>query len=182
MKTEAEFRESMINSFNNFIDKYYDSLYPDITYEEYQARQEKQFKKNRAFVKWMLGDMKALMSKHDIELKDLKFNQSQLWELVELEDNNTINGKQAKEIFEEMFLTGVSPNEIVRDKNISQIADSNIINTLVDKVISENSAVVAQYKSGKTGVLGFLVGKIMKETQGKANPKLVSEILVEKLK
>ena len=101
--------------------------------------------------------------------------------MVELIDAGTINSKQAKEVFAEMFDLGVSPAEVVKSRGMAQVSDPKAIEGAVDKVLAENPAVVADYKGGKQGVIGFLVCKVMQATQGKANPKLVNEILKKKL-
>ena len=141
----------------------------------------KHTKNAKAFSNWMMGDMAAKMKEQDKELKDLKFDQKKLCELVELIDAGTINSKQAKEVFAEMFDLGVSPAEVVKSRGMAQVSDPKAIEGAVDKVLTENPTVVADYKSGKQGVIGFLVGKVMQATQGKANPKLVNEILKKKL-
>jgi aspartyl-tRNA(Asn)/glutamyl-tRNA(Gln) amidotransferase subunit B len=141
----------------------------------------KHTKNAKAFANWMMGDMAAKMKEQEKELKDLKFDQKKLCELVELIDAGTINSKQAKEVFAEMFDMGVSPAEVVKSRGMAQVSDPKAIEGAVDKVLADNASVVADYKGGKQGVIGFLVGKVMQATQGKANPKLVNEILKKKL-
>jgi aspartyl-tRNA(Asn)/glutamyl-tRNA(Gln) amidotransferase subunit B len=133
------------------------------------------------FSNWMMGDMAAKMKEQEMELKDLKFDQKKLSELVNLTESETINSKQAKEVFAEMFDKGVSAAEVVKSRSMAQVSDPKVIEGAVDKVLAENPTVVADYKGGKQGVIGFLVGKVMQATQGKANPKLVNEILKKKL-
>jgi aspartyl-tRNA(Asn)/glutamyl-tRNA(Gln) amidotransferase subunit B len=141
----------------------------------------KHTKNPKGLSNWMMGDMAARMKEEEKELKDLKFEQKKLCELVDLIDKGTINSKQAKEVFIELFDTGKSPEAIVKDKGMVQVSDPAVIEKAVEKVLGENANVVADYKGGKQGVLGFLVGKVMQATQGKANPKLVNEILKKKL-
>ena len=138
-------------------------------------------KSPKGLANWMMGDMAAKMKEQEKELKDLKFDQKKLGELVDLIEAGTINSKQAKEVFAEMFDLGVSPAEVVKSRGMAQVSDPKAIETAVEKVLSENPNVVADYKGGKQGVIGFLVGKVMQATQGKANPKLVNEILKKKL-
>jgi aspartyl-tRNA(Asn)/glutamyl-tRNA(Gln) amidotransferase subunit B len=134
-----------------------------------------------SFSNWMMGDMAAQMKEQEKELKDLKFDQEKLFELVNLLEASTINSKQAKEVFLELFNNGASPAEVVKSKGMAQVSDPKAIEAAVEKVLAENPTVVADYKGGKQGVIGFLVGKVMQATQGKANPKLVNEILKKKL-
>jgi len=115
-------------------------------------------------------------------LKGLKFDQKKLGELVDLIEAGTINSKQAKEVFIELFDSGASPAEVVKSRGMVQVSDPKVIETAVEKVLAENPNVVADYKGGKQGVIGFLVGKVMQASQGKANPTLIGEILQRKLK
>ncbi|HVM33291.1 MAG TPA: Asp-tRNA(Asn)/Glu-tRNA(Gln) amidotransferase subunit GatB [bacterium] len=138
-------------------------------------------KSPKAFANWMMGDMAAQMKEQEKELKDLKYDQKKLAELADLVEAGAINSKQAKEVFLELFNTGASPAEVVKSKGMAQVSDPKAIEAAVDKVLAENPAVVAEYKGGKQGVIGFLVGKVMQASQGKANPKLVNEALKKKL-
>lgn len=141
----------------------------------------KHTKNPKGLANWIMGDMAAKMKEQEKELRDLKFDQKKLCELVDLIDAGTINSKQAKEVFAEMFDAGVSPAEVVKSRGMAQVSDPKAIEGAVDKVLAENPNVVADYKGGKQGVIGFLVGKVMQASQGKANPKLVNEILKKKL-
>jgi aspartyl-tRNA(Asn)/glutamyl-tRNA(Gln) amidotransferase subunit B len=141
----------------------------------------KMTKNPKGLANWIMGDMAAQMKEQEKDLKDLKFDQKKLCELVELIDAGTINSKQAKEVFLELFNNGTSPIEVVKTRGMAQVSDPKAIEDAVDKVLAENPSVVADYKGGKQGVIGFLVGKVMQATQGKANPKMVNEILKKKL-
>ena len=135
----------------------------------------------KGLANWIMGDMAAQMKEAGIGLAGLKYDQKKLAGLVKLVDDGAINSKQAKEVFLAMFVTGQDPTAIVKDKGMAQVSDPGAIGKAVDKVLAENPAVVADFKGGKQGVIGFLVGKVMKETGGKANPKMVNEILQQKL-
>ncbi len=138
-------------------------------------------KNPKGLANWIMGDMAARMKESGAELANLKFDQAKLVNLVSLVDAGKISSKQAKEVFAEMFETGKAPDAIVREKGMEQVSDPKAIEGAVDKVLAENPSVVADYQGGKQGVLGFLVGKVMKETKGQANPKLVNEVLTKKL-
>ncbi len=142
----------------------------------------KRTKNPKALANWMMGDMAAKMKEQEKGLKDLGFDQGKLCELVALIDEGTINSKQAKEVFSEMFDLGVSPREVVKSRGMAQVSDPEVIMVAVKKVLDENPKVVADYKGGKQGVLGFLIGKVMQATQGKANPVMLNFILKVKLK
>ena len=101
--------------------------------------------------------------------------------LVGLVCDGTISGKMAKTVFDEMFVSGKDPEEIVKEKGLVQISDEGAIGKMCDEAITENPKAVSEYKAGKTQALGSLVGAVMKKSQGKANPRLVNKILAEKL-
>ena len=116
------------------------------------------------------------------EVNELSFGPESLGELVELIDNQTISGKIAKEVFQAMLESGVAPGQYVEEKGLKQVTDTSAIEAIVDEILARSEAQVAQYKEGNTKVLGFFVGQVMKESRGKANPKIVNELLREKLK
>jgi len=105
----------------------------------------------------------------------------QLGKMFELMEQGTISGKIAKQVFEEMYETGASPEEIVQQKGLEQVSDESAIDSIIDRVLADNPDSVEKYQQGKKKVFGFLVGQVMKETKGKANPKIVNQILQEKL-
>jgi aspartyl-tRNA(Asn)/glutamyl-tRNA(Gln) amidotransferase subunit B len=104
-----------------------------------------------------------------------------LGKLINLIKDGTISGKIAKEVFPIMIESNSDPEIIVKEKNLVQISDSSEIEAIVQKIIDENSDHVQEYLAGKEKVFGFFVGQVMKESKGKANPKLVNEILRNKL-
>ncbi len=102
-------------------------------------------------------------------------------ELVELVDDGTISSKQAKEVFAEMAETGDAPGAIVELKGMKQVSDTGAIEEVVDRVMAANPGQVEQYRGGKTGVIGYFVGQVMREMGGQANPAVVNEVLKKKL-
>ncbi|MFK5881471.1 MAG: glutamine--tRNA ligase/YqeY domain fusion protein [Sulfurospirillum sp.] len=115
------------------------------------------------------------------QISELKFGAKQIAQLVEMIDNKTISNKIAKQIFEEMTKSGEDPAQIVEDKGLVQISDPSKILPIIDEVIKKNPDNVAKFKAGNTKLLGFFVGLVLKATKGKANPKIVNELLAEKL-
>ena len=115
-------------------------------------------------------------------LADCKVKPAVLAALADLVNASTINSKTAKKVFEEMFETGKDPKAIVEEKGLVQVSDEGAILALVDQVIAANPAQVQQFKEGKTAVLQYLVGQLMKLSRGKANPKLAIQMFQEKLK
>jgi glutaminyl-tRNA synthetase len=111
----------------------------------------------------------------------LKFNAKQIAQLVKMIDEEIISNKIAKQVFEEMVKTGENPEKIVEDKGLVQITDVNVISPIIDEVIAKNPDNVAKYKAGNDKLFGFFVGQVLKATGGKANPKVVNDLVIEKL-
>ena len=116
------------------------------------------------------------------QASELKFNAKQISELVRLVDDETISSKIAKQVFEEMAKTGENPTQIVEAKGLIQISDPSKILPIIDEIMEKNPDNVAKFKAGNTKLLGFFVGQVLKTTGGKANPKVVNELVAEKLK
>ena len=112
---------------------------------------------------------------------NLKVKPADIAELLKLIDNNTISGKIAKTVFRDMLETGDSPQKIIDAKGLVQVSDSSEIEKIIDDVLTKNAQSAADYKNGKEKALGFLIGQIMKESKGKANPQMVNELLLKKL-
>ena len=102
-------------------------------------------------------------------------------ELVALMDDNTISSRAGKDVFEAMLATGDAPAKIVEEKGLTQISDPAKLAEIIDGVIQANAAQAEQYRAGKTQLLGFFVGQVMKASRGKADPQATREVLLEKL-
>ncbi len=130
---------------------------------------------------WVMTEVLKVMNDEKISIADFPVTPENLGKLIKLINDKIISGKIAKDIFPEMLKTNKDPNEIVKEKNLVQISDTSEIENAIEKVISANQKDVQEYLSGKEKVLGFLVGQVMKETKGKANPQIVNELLRKKL-
>jgi len=117
-----------------------------------------------------------------MQVSELKFSPKQISELVKMIDDETISNKIAKQVFEEMAKSGENPTQIVEAKGLVQISDPSKILPIIDEIIAKNPDNVAKFKAGNTKLLGFFVGQVLKTTGGKANPKVVNELVAEKLK
>lgn len=131
----------------------------------------------KAVCNWMNGDFAKMLNETGQTASASKVTPSHLVELVRLIASGTISGKIAKEVFAETFRTGQAPGQIVEAKGATQISDLGAIESAVLRVLTDNADVVAKYKSGQTSVSGFLIGQVMRETKGRANPQLVREAL-----
>ncbi len=130
---------------------------------------------------WIMVELLRLLKLEGQEISDCKVTPSLLAELLELVDKGTISNKIGKKILEEVFDTGESPKEIVEKQGLSQVSDVSELSAIVENVIKSNPKEVEKYKAGKKKVMGFFVGQVMRETKGKANPKLVNELLLKLL-
>src|SRR5688572_17085499 len=106
---------------------------------------------------------------------------SNLSELIRIVDSGSINNNQAKEVLVEMFAAGSTATDVIRDKGFEQVSDAATIEKIVDEIIETNQNQVAAYRNGNDKLFGFFVGQIMKASQGKANPKVVNEVLKKRL-
>ena len=112
---------------------------------------------------------------------ELKFSAKQISELVKMVDDGTISNKIAKQVFEEMAKSGENPTQIVESKGLVQISDPAKIEPIIDEIIAKNPDNIAKFKAGNAKLLGFFVGQVLKATGGKANPKVVNELVAKKL-
>ena len=132
--------------------------------------------------KWLVGDISALLNKDNIDIDESNLSAENFGILIERISDGTISGKIAKSVLEEVWETASDVDEIIQSKGLVQIQDESILKDVAKKVIESNPDQVSAYKAGKDKLFGFFVGQIMKETQGKANPKAVNEILKDLLK
>jgi glutaminyl-tRNA synthetase len=133
----------------------------------------------QGIVNWVINDLRRELKDHSVST--LKFSANDLAKLVTLIDKNIINNRIAKDVFLEMFASGKSPDEIVKEKGLEQVTDAGSLEPIVLKLIAENPDKVEAYRNGKTGLLSFFVGQVMRETGGKANPQLLQELVRSKL-
>ena len=129
---------------------------------------------------WVIGELFSVLNKINKTIEDCPIKAEDLGELINLIDNETITGRIAKDVFEIMLDTGENPASIVDANNMKQVNDLSEIETVIDKII-ENNPDQVNALSEKPNLIGWFVGQVMKETQGKANPKTVNEILGKKL-
>ncbi len=131
---------------------------------------------------WITGDLLAALNKADLAITQSPVNTQRLANLLQQIGDNTISGKIAKQVFEIMWQSDKTADEIIAEKGLQQISDTGAIEAIIDKIIADNPGQVEQYRSGKDKVFGFFVGQVMREMQGKANPGEVNNMLKEKLK
>jgi len=138
----------------------------------------------KAAANWIMGDLLRFFKDGNVDLKDLSespVTPQMLADMILLVEKGTISGKIAKTVMEEMYRTGKAPAAIVEEKGLLQISNSGELEAIVDGVMTQHADAVTQFRSGKQGSLGFLVGQVMKATQGRANPQTVNELLRKRL-
>jgi len=121
------------------------------------------------------------LNKLGVGIAESPVSAKDLGRLVDLIADNTISGRMAKEVFEVMVDSGKAPDAIVEERGMKQISDTGPIEEAIDKIMAENPDKVEDFRGGKDKLMGWFVGRVMKATQGKANPGMVSEILKKKL-
>ncbi|HHW61412.1 MAG TPA: Asp-tRNA(Asn)/Glu-tRNA(Gln) amidotransferase subunit GatB [Syntrophomonadaceae bacterium] len=130
---------------------------------------------------WMMGEMARLLNQNNIEIQEVRVRPEGLVSMLKMIDEGKISGKIAKKVFEEMFMTGKDPEQIVEEKGLIQISDPEVLQAMIAEIIASNPKVVDDYRSGKDKAFGFFVGQVMKKTRGKANPAIVNQLLKEHL-
>ncbi len=130
---------------------------------------------------WVIGDLLGKLNKSDTELVNVKIDPAELGHLIDLINKGAISGRMAKRVFEEMFETGKRADDVVVEQGLTQVSDEGALVGHIREVLDRNADKVVEYKTGKEKLLGFFVGQVMKATDGKANPKLVNQLLKAEL-
>lgn len=165
------------------LDDYYCDL---LTEEKFVARYYDQAVANHnnpvSIANWITTELFGRLNKEGISMSSCPVSPEHLATLVKLIDSEVISGKIAKTVFDEMFSSGNSPTAIVESRGMNQISNSGEIEAVIDRIMAANPVQVGEFREGKVRMFGFFVGQVMKETEGKANPRLVNELLERKLK
>ncbi|MDY0323105.1 MAG: Asp-tRNA(Asn)/Glu-tRNA(Gln) amidotransferase subunit GatB [Candidatus Carbobacillus sp.] len=135
----------------------------------------------KAIANWLMVEVLGYLNKENKTLSDTPMRPEHLSELVKLIEEGVISGKIGKSVLPEMLASGEAPRTIIEKKGLIQIQDTRALEPIIAQVIENNPQSVADYRAGKDRALGFLVGQVMKETKGKANPQLVNELLLKAL-
>ncbi|MDD3087535.1 MAG: Asp-tRNA(Asn)/Glu-tRNA(Gln) amidotransferase subunit GatB [Candidatus Omnitrophica bacterium] len=152
-----------------------DALFAEECFNSYPGKDKK------PIVNWFIGPLLAEANNRNLSISGLNISSAHLLELLGFLSRNEISNLAAKAVLSDMIDTAKSPEEIIKSKNLIQISDGGALKEIMEEVISENQKSVADYKSGKENALMFLVGQLMRKSQGKANPKIAKELLKERL-
>jgi aspartyl-tRNA(Asn)/glutamyl-tRNA(Gln) amidotransferase subunit B len=131
---------------------------------------------------WFMTDLSKLLNESGTTAAQVRFSPAQFGALLGAVEKGTISLSAAKQVFEAMFATGADPLKVIEEKGLAQVSDTGALEKVVDEVLAANAKNVESYRAGKTSLMPFFMGQVMKATKGKANPKLVSELLEAKLK
>ena len=131
----------------------------------------------KAAANWTLGELFRQMNEQHVSIEQVKVTPAQMAELIALAEKKTLSSTLAKEVFGEMFASGLAPSRIAQEKGLTQISDSAQLRDVVAEIIRDNPRPVADYHAGKTTILKYLLGQVMRATRGKANPQVAGELL-----
>ena len=130
---------------------------------------------------WLNTQINGYLNENQVGIKDIKLTPEHLAEMIKMIKDGTISTKIAKKVFQESIENGTDPKKYVEDKGMVQLSDVSVLGPMVTKVVDDNPQSVEDFKNGKDRAIGFLVGQIMKQTRGKATPKVVNELLNKEL-
>ena len=150
--------------------------------EYFEATLESFSKDPQLISNWILSEVTAVLNRENIEINDFYIEPNRLASLLSRIDDNTISSKIAKDLFSQMLTSDETVDEMIEKQGLEQITDEDSITQFVTEVLDEFSEQKDQYLAGKEQVLGFLVGQVMKRSKGKANPKLVNELIIRQIK
>ncbi len=136
----------------------------------------------KLFANWIITDIQAVLNKEEIEITEFKIRPVHMVELINLIETKQISNKQAREIFAKMLVEPISPKEILVKNGLTLINDEKELKEIVNEILNSNEQSIKDYQNGKDKVLGYLVGLVIKKTEGKANPELTNKIVLEELK
>ena len=156
-------------------------LADDAALADFFEKATKDSAKPKSVANWIINDLLSALSIASLDLLACPIQPASIGELTVLIEGGTISGRQGKEVFAEMMVSGKAPAVIVEEKGLKQVSDTGAIEAFCDEVINANPASVADFKSGKEAALNFLKGQVMKLSKGKANPAVAGEILAKKL-
>ncbi|MFA6942308.1 MAG: Asp-tRNA(Asn)/Glu-tRNA(Gln) amidotransferase subunit GatB [Bacilli bacterium] len=149
---------------------------------DYYDQAAKYTKNYKVLANWIIGDVSGYLNREIIKIEEFLISPERLANLVNIINDGKVSNKQGREIFEKMLLSLDSPEKIANDNHMIQISDDSFLLPIVNEVLEANAQSIDDYRNGKDRALGFLVGQVMKKSQGKANPKLASQLVLEELK
>ena len=184
IRTSPELAEVKLERYKGLGLNEYDSnlLLADKDISNYYDEAIKSGANPKLLANWIIGDVQSVLNKEGISIKSFKVSPLLLAELVKLIEQGKVSNKQAREFFAKMIENPISPIKLLEETGTSLISDEDTLKAIVKEAVDANEQSVIDYKNGKDRALGFIVGQIMKKTQGKANPGLTSKLVLEEIK
>ncbi len=173
-------RERMLRYIKDYELPEYDAgvLTSEISLADYYENAVKSYpKKPKKISNWIMSEMMKFLNELDITAAEFNVKPNEIGELFKMQEEGVISGKIAKTVFEEMVKTGEGARVIVDKKGLKQVTDTGEIEDIIREIIKNNPGPAKQYKEGKTNVIGFFMGQVMKQSKGKANPKIANELI-----
>ena len=186
-KVRAEMPELPRKKYRRFIDDYglirpdAQRLISEKALASYYERVADHSGNPKAACNWIMSELLRELKAHEGGLQDCKIQPKQLGDLIRLIDAGSISGKIGKEVFAAMYATGKDPKTVIEEKGLVQITDEGALDKVIEEILAAHESQVADYRAGKTKIMGFFVGKVMKATRGKGNPGTVNKILRARL-
>ena len=183
IRTSPELAEVKLERYKALGLNEYDSnlLLADKDVSNYFDEASKSGANPKLIANWVIGDIQSVLNKEGIPIKEFKVSPSLLAELILLIEDGKVSNKQARELFAKMIENPTSPKKLLEESGTSLISDVDTLKAIVKEVVDANEQSIIDYKNGKDRALGFIVGQIMKKTQGKANPALASKLALEEI-
>jgi len=183
IKTSPELADSKLARYKEFGLSEYDSslLISNKEISDYYDSVVKSGANPKLAANWVLVDVQAILNKYIISIKQFKVSPEKLGKLILMVEANKVSNKQARDIFAVMVENDKDPEEIASSLGASQMSNENELNEIIKKICDENPQSIVDFKAGKDRALGFLVGKVMQATKGKANPALTSKLVLEEI-
>ena len=183
IKTSPELAEDKLNRYKNFGLSEYDSnlLISSKEISEYYDNVVKSGANAKLAANWVLVDVQAVLNKNNIDINNFAISPSKLGQLILMVEDNKVSNKQAREIFAKMLESNDNPESIANALGVTQLSNEDELQNIIKKVCDENPQSIIDFKGGKDRALGFLVGKVMQLTKGKANPSLTNKLLLEEI-
>ena len=183
IKTSPELAETKLERYKSFGLNDYDSnlLIADHDISNYYDQGVKSGCSPKLLANWIIGDVQSVLNRDGISIKEFKITPENLGKLVLLIESNKVSNKQGRDIFAEMMNTNEDPEAVMNKLGISQVSDEDELRKVIIEILDVNEQSIIDYKNGKGRAIGFIVGQVMKKTQGKANPALANKIILEEI-
>ena len=184
IRTSPELAESKLMRYKDLGLNEYDSslLIADKDISCYFDKGLKSGCSAKLLANWVIGDVQSYLNKEGSSIKNFPVSSLELGKLIKLVEKGDVSNKQARDVFAKMIETGKDASSLIKEMGLTQVSDESALIAVIKEVIDANPQSVVDYKAGKDRAIGFIVGQVMKKTQGKANPALANKLILEEIK